>query len=249
MCLGCKLVYGAIGAVVTLSSAATLALQGDRPSTTSWGGEVTVRLSDLGELSKSMQSIVPPKFDQPDWYKEQVATERQANSSAIGRGNNVTGRVFTYTVRTDGTQASLSEFSALASETLNHPRGWSKLGATFKEVPSGGQFNLILAAASRVPSYAPGGCSAEWSCRVGVSVIINEMRWNGATPAWNAAGGGLRDYRHMVVNHEVGHWLGHDHLGCGSPGSLAPIMQQQSIDLQGCRFNPWPLAGELWTSR
>src|SRR5690606_13850699 len=102
---------------------------------------------------------------------------------------------------------------------------------------------------NQVPSFAPGACSAEWSCRVGVSVIINDDRWQYATDAWNGAGGDIRGYRHMVINHEVGHWLGHGHASCPSSGAYAPIMLQQSIDLQGCKFNPWPLSSELWTSR
>jgi hypothetical protein len=54
----------------------------------------------------------------------------------------------------------------------------------------------------------------------------------------------LRDYRHMVVNHEAGHFLGFGHANCGGPGQLAPVMQQQSINLQGCQHNPWPLQWE-----
>jgi hypothetical protein len=144
--------------------------------------------------------------------------------------------------------SNLAEFASQANQTLNDSRGWAQLGLVFQQVDSGGSFNLILSEASQVPSFSS-GCSAEWSCRVGVSVIINDDRWQQGTTAWNGAGGTIRDYRHMVINHEVGHWLGHDHAGCSAPGSYAPVMLQQSISLEGCRFNPWPLAGELWTSR
>ncbi len=99
-----------------------------------------------------------------------------------------------------------------------------------------------------MPSFSS-GCDVEWSCRVGRSVIINDKRWVDASAAWNASGGTLRDYRHMVVNHEVGHWLGHGHLHCAGAGQLAPVMQQQSIDLEGCKFNPWPLTSELWSTQ
>jgi hypothetical protein len=93
------------------------------------------------------------------------------------------------------------------------------------------------------------GCGTEYSCRAGRYVIINQDRWLGATPSWNNAGGSLRDYRHMVINHETGHWLGHDHANCAGAGQPAQVMQQQSIDLQGCSFNPWPTASELWSSQ
>ena len=83
---------------------------------------------------------------------------------------------------------------------------------------------------------------------MGKSVIINDNRWSGATVAWNNAGGDIRNYRHMVINHEVGHWLGHGHLSCSGANNPAAVMQQQSIDLQGCAFNPWPLDSELWST-
>ena len=102
----------------------------------------------------------------------------------------------------------------------------------------------MLAQASLVPSFSS-SCSAMWSCRVGRYVIINQDRWLHASPAWNAAHLALRDYRHMVVNHETGHWLGLHHVGCPGPGRLAPVMMQQSKGLDGCRFNPFPTQHEI----
>lgn len=205
------------------------------------------KLQDLQSISQIVGSIEPPKIQQPQWYKDQIAAEQAARNAA--RQHSSSNRIVTYTVSTRGvTRSNLAEFSAQANQTLNSPRGWAQLGLSFMQVPAGGDFNLVLSEASQVPSFSP-GCSAEWSCRVGVSVIINDDRWSGATVAWNNAGGGIRDYRHMVINHEVGHWLGHGHASCPSPGSYAPVMLQQSIDLQGCKFNAWPLASELWSAR
>lgn len=213
--------------------------------------EITNGLDSLQAVPEAIKSVSPPKTPQPKWYQEQVAAEQAAARAVAQTGGSSNGsRVITYTISTKGaTRSNLAEFAAQADETLNDKRGWAQLGITFRRVSSGGQFNLILSEASQVPSFAPGACSAQWSCRVGISVIINDDRWQGATLAWNNAGGSLRDYRHMVINHEVGHWLGHDHAACSAPGSYAPVMLQQSIDLQGCKFNPWPLASELWTSR
>jgi hypothetical protein len=62
-----------------------------------------------------------------------------------------------------------------------------------------------------------------------------------ATSSWT---GTLPEYRAMVVNHETGHQLGFNHLYCQGTGQLAPVMQQQSISLQGCLFNAWPTTAE-----
>lgn len=155
----------------------------------------------------------------------------------------------TYSVETRGTiTADLAIFKKYANETLNDGRGWSQMGVAFNEVASGGSFTLVFAEAASVAEFSS-GCDAMYSCNVGRYVIINQDRWQGATPSWNAGGGSLRDYRHMVVNHETGHWLGHGHANCAAPGQPAAVMQQQSIDLQGCTFNPWPLPSELNSSR
>ena len=158
-------------------------------------------------------------------------------------------RTVTYLVATRGNITSdLATFKAQANATLNDDRGWLRLGVKFNEVASGGDFTLYLAEASQVPTFSA-GCDAMYSCNVGRNVIINQDRWEGATQPWNQAGGSLRDYRHMVVNHETGHWLGHGHESCPASGQAAPVMQQQSINLQGCKFNPWPLDSEIWSSR
>lgn len=155
----------------------------------------------------------------------------------------------TYSVTTAGTiSASVSEFASQAQETLSDNRGWPQLGIRFRQVQSGGDFTLILANANQMEGFSS-GCSAEWSCRVGQNVIINQDRWTSSTSSWSGGGGSLRDYRNMVINHEVGHWLGLDHQSCPAAGSPAPIMQQQSISLQSCAPNPWPLQSDLFAPR
>ncbi|HEX4662051.1 MAG TPA: DUF3152 domain-containing protein [Candidatus Saccharimonadales bacterium] len=159
------------------------------------------------------------------------------------------GRVVTYSVETRGAiSADVAQFKSQANETLNDARGWARLGVSFQEVATGGSFTLSLTEASQMTTYSATACDTTYSCTVGRNVIINQDRWLGATPSWNQAGGNIRDYRHMVVNHETGHWLGHGHRGCTGAGQPAPVMQQQSIDLQGCVFNPWPLDSELWST-
>lgn len=155
-------------------------------------------------------------------------------------------RTVSYDVSTRGViTADMDEFAEQTAETLADRRGWARMGVQFERVPAGGDFTLVLSAADMMTSFSALGCDAAWSCNVGKNVIINQDRWLGATTPWNAAGGSLRDYRHMVINHEVGHNLGREHESCARHGNLAAVMQQQSFDLQGCKFNPWPLPSEV----
>ena len=218
-------------------------------STTSGVAPVqTINAADYSSMRQVVQSVVLPTIEQPDWLKKQIASEAAASAAQAAKQSSTTMTV-TYDVTTKGAlYASLPEFKQLANQTLNDSRGWVRMNVRFVEVASGGRFTLVLAQAEQLPSYSS-GCSAEYSCRAGRYVIINQDRWMGATQSWNNGGGSLRDYRHMVVNHETGHWLGHDHESCGGPGQAAPVMQQQSISLQGCSFNAWPLPSELQSSQ
>ena len=152
--------------------------------------------------------------------------------------------IYTYQVRGLANRSGLTAFAANVAASYADNRGWNLGGSiAFRQVSSGGQFTVWLAAAGRVPDFGS-VCDSSYSCTVGSNVIINESRWLSASPSWTAGHGSLPDYRHMVVNHETGHWLGFGHSFCAGPGQAAPVMQQQSISLQGCRPNPWPLASE-----
>lgn len=230
MCKMCSFAYTAV-AVSTLAATQTAA-----PSSQEKNSLILPVASVVKEVKK-------PTILEPDWLKQQ----REALAARQRRSN--IQRSVSYSVTTRGNiTASLAEFKTQANETLNSDKGWSRMGVSFSEVASGGDFILVLSEASQVPSFSPLGCDSTWSCNVGNYVIINQDRWLNASPAWNSSGGSLRDYRHMVVNHETGHWLGHGHSNCSSSG-LATVMQQQSINLQGCKFNPWPLGSELHSPR
>ncbi|WP_418059887.1 DUF3152 domain-containing protein [Pimelobacter simplex] len=156
-------------------------------------------------------------------------------------------RTVRYSVRVKGRLGpgvDVAAFRRLAQETYDDPRGWRAWGVRFVQVRRGGAFTLWLSEAARVPGFSS-VCSPQWSCRVGRNVVINVQRWQHASPAWHRLGRSLRDYRHMVVNHETGHWLGRGHASCPRPGALAPVMMQQSKGLHGCRANPWPTPREL----
>lgn len=154
-------------------------------------------------------------------------------------------RTFTYSVAARGAFTSdMTQFAASAAATLADPRGWRAAGIGFQRVDSGGDFTLWLSEAAFVPSFGP-PCTVNYSCRVGRNVIINEFRWRTSSPVWVTGGKSIDEYQDLVVNHEVGHFLGFDHVGCSGPGQLAAVMQQQSKGLDGCLPNEWPLAREI----
>jgi hypothetical protein len=77
----------------------------------------------------------------------------------------------------------------------------------------------------------------KYSCRYGKYVMINLTRWVYAVPGFGVDTAG---YRAMVINHELGHFLGYQHMACPGTGKLAPVMQTQTIALDGCVPNSWP---------
>ncbi len=185
--------------------------------------------------------ITPPPVPGPVRYR--VAWLRDGR--ALASGELATLRLFrvnTYAVRTHGTvRADVEEFARLAAQTYADGRGWARAYQRFEQVDRDADFTLYLAQASRMGDFSS-TCDVRYSCRVGKNVVINETPWLKKTPSFK---GDLRTYRHMVVNHETGHWLGLGHRGCSSRGALAPVMMQQSKGLGGCRANAWPLPAEL----
>lgn len=179
----------------------------------------------------------------------------KAEQTASESGNGII--TYTYCVASKGEVGDLTEFANTVFSTLNDPRGWPRAGAVFQENegadpnadPNACSMTLTLAAADQMTSFST-ECSDEYSCRVGNDVVINIDRWNNATEGWLNAGGTVERYRTMVINHEVGHRLGHldNELTCPAVNQPAPLMQQQSMDLLGCVPNEWPLDEELWVS-
>ena len=128
---------------------------------------------------------------------------------------------------------------AQVQRTLTDLRGWQPIEhVAFVRTPGPASFELILASPTMVDRLCyPLDTVGELSCRNGNRVILNAKRWVDAVPWYR---GHLDDYRAYLVNHEVGHRLGHGHKSCPAPGAPAPVMVQQSKSLYGCAPNPWP---------
>lgn len=178
-----------------------------------------------------------------------AATEVPASGSGrfttAGGGSGVvgTGRVHRYVVVVEeGAGVSPDEFAAAVERTLADPRGWTASRRWAFQRVSGGASDLTVHLATphttdRLCDRAGVETNGEVSCRGGRSVVINLLRWRVGVPWYSDA---LDDYRHMVINHEVGHFLGHGHVDCPRAGNPAPVMQRQTFGLQQCVRNPWP---------
>ena len=175
--------------------------------------------------------------------------EKGAGTVSVVDGNSPvygTGPLRRFVVEVeDGIGVDGNGFAAAVEATLSDPRSWGYGGAmSFQRVgaaeaaASQYDFKVSLVSPGSMEAYCPGvGTGGYTSCRYGERAVINLARWATAVPHYD---GDIETYRHYVVNHEVGHALGNGHVGCPGPGQLAPVMQQQTLSLQGCVRNAWP---------
>lgn len=138
----------------------------------------------------------------------------------------------------DGLGVPVEEFAAAVEAVLADPRSWIADGSLrFQRVSgaTGQDFTIYLAS----PVLSQAMCREDGletgqftNCRLTDGrVVINSARWLTGVPDYGAP---LGEYRAYVINHEVGHQLGHGHELCPGPGLPAPVMQQQTLGLQGC---------------
>ncbi|NUT34928.1 MAG: DUF3152 domain-containing protein [Hamadaea sp.] len=159
--------------------------------------------------------------------------------SAVGAG---TMHRYLVAVET-GADVDAAAFARAVEETLADPRGWTARGRWgFQRVPPGEPHAFVVklatpATVDRICGAAGIRTSGEVSCRAGRDVVVNLRRWQLAIPAYADR---PRDYQHLVVNHEVGHFLGFGHSGCPGRGRPAPAMMPQYFGLDGCLPNAWP---------
>ncbi|QLJ06571.1 DUF3152 domain-containing protein [Streptomyces sp. NEAU-sy36] len=140
-------------------------------------------------------------------------------------------------------------FAQAVQKTLNDDRSWAHGGARTFERISSGKPDFVITLASP-------GTTATWCAKSGLDttednvscdsaatqrVMINAYRWAQGSRTY---GDKIYMYRQMLINHEVGHRLGHNHVTCQKNGELAPVMQQQTkfLDHDGihCLPNAWP---------
>lgn len=135
-------------------------------------------------------------------------------------------------------------FAEYVMDVLNSPRGWGEIdnvsfGRTDEDDDA--DFVLNLSTPTSTDELCSGlATNGRLSCGRVRTININADRWVHGAEAFFEAGGTLEEYRAYLINHESGHSLGHGHEPCGGQGSLAPVMLQQTLHLQGCVPNGWP---------
>ncbi|MFI6340325.1 DUF3152 domain-containing protein [Streptomyces sp. NPDC050535] len=166
-------------------------------------------------------------------------TTAGGGSGTVGKGS----RLLRYEVVVeDGLEQSASGVARQVEGILADPRGWTADGeSAFRRVSSGTpDFVVRLATPGTVDEICgrygldTGG---EVNCSVGKDVVVNLRRWLLATPVYAKD---VDAYRALIINHEVGHFLGHGHVTCPGAGEPAPAMMQQIKGMHGCTPNVWP---------
>lgn len=160
-----------------------------------------------------------------------------------GSGKVGKGTPLRYRVEVEkGLSLSLDDVADEVERVLADPRGWTAGGDHAFQRVSGGASDFVVKVAT--PGTVDDVCGAggldtggEFNCNVNDDVMVNLERWELATPVYAED---VTAYRALIINHEVGHFLGQGHVGCPGKGKPAPAMMQQIKGMNGCVPNVWP---------
>jgi hypothetical protein len=206
-------------------------------------GEGTPAPTGPAEVEAAPTGAPPPEAPTATYVQQGAGTVTVVPGTSAVSG---TGPLHRFVVEVeDGIGVDGATFAAAVEATLADPRSWGSGGAmSFQRVgaeqASAGDydFKVTLISPGNMETYCPGvGTGGYTSCRYGDRAVINLARWETAVPDYE---GDVATYRLYVVNHEVGHALGNGHRPCPGPGQPAPVMQQQTLGLDGCVKNAWP---------
>ncbi|MEI7030606.1 DUF3152 domain-containing protein [Streptomyces pratensis] len=178
----------------------------------------------------------PPRPEDVPAYGPGTFTVAREGATGSGRGS-------AYRVEVeDGTGVDPDRAAEVIAAILADPRGWSHDGAhAFRQVSDSSAGMVIRIATPATTDRICGqyglNTGGEVNCRGGEKVMVNLRRWLLGSPQFD---GPVAEYQALIINHEVGHWLGRGHETCPGPGRPAPAMMQQIKGLKGCVANAWP---------
>ncbi len=160
-----------------------------------------------------------------------------AGAAAAGQGER---RTFTVEIEDGYEPDADSLVETVHGALLDAESSWARDHELAQvEEPEGADIRIVLATPDTVDEWCgavgldTGGDSSCWD---GQRAMLNGDRWRGGVDHIDDLG----TYRAYLVNHEVGHGLGHGHVDCPEPGAPAPVMMQQTLGLGACEPNPWP---------
>ncbi|WP_246150606.1 DUF3152 domain-containing protein [Streptomyces qinzhouensis] len=254
----------AVTTVLAFIVAGQVATENERREETGTTGDE--RADDTGPASRSDSRGTPPQpavrdtKPQGPTYEQLMATRFPIDREFTGDGTFQAvpgldkapgqGRKIRYRVDVEkGLKMDGLLFATAVQRTLNDRRSWAGNGEMAFERISSGDPAFVITLASP-------GTTDVWCAKSGLNtsidkvscdsastsrVMINAYRWGLGSDTYGP--GAMFAYRQMLINHEVGHRLGHGHVRCETEGALAPVMQQQtkSLNIRGirCKPNPW----------
>ncbi|PSM41907.1 hypothetical protein C6Y14_19010 [Streptomyces dioscori] len=250
-------------AALAVLSAAALAVSGGTPAASSSSGDPDSETEAAGgESNRSSQpspeskpSAIPGNDESPDSAPSLSPSASSSPSipstgpgtfTTAGGGSGTVGkgaRTLRYKVVVEnGLAQSAADVARQVEEVLADRRGWTADGRSgFKRVSTGStDFVVRLATPGTVDEICGRyglNTRGEVNCSVGKDVVVNLKRWLLATPVY---ADDVAAYRALIINHEVGHFLGHGHVTCPGAGKPAPAMMQQIKGMRGCTPNVWP---------
>ena len=195
-----------------------------------------------GPSAGPTQTPAPRVDEQGFSHSDAVGDDTWTIAAPVAPSQPGAATVYRYVLRVEGgTNVDAAAAAVVIENVLNDDRGWrGKEGVSFEQVddPAAADFTLSIATPTTTDALcAPLETIGMWNCRNGTNVVLNSDRWTYGSPTFS----NVDAYHIYEINHEVGHFLGHEHEYCAGAGLTSPVMAQQSRTREGgCTENGWP---------